>query len=58
MIDAQLRQGCSKSNYDVKYEPGVCEAGTYGLFNRPPLVVDLAVHSADVDPATKRNPIR
>ncbi len=43
VIDAQIRQGCSKLNYDVKYEPGVCERGTYGLFNRPPLVVELSI---------------
>lgn len=43
VLGAELPQGCSKFNYDVKYIVGACERGTYGLFNRPPLVVDLAV---------------
>ena len=42
VLDAALRQGCSPRNYDVS-EPGACPTGQYPLFNRPPLVVDLAV---------------
>ncbi len=43
VLDAALVQGCSKYNYGVRYIPGTCPRGQYGLFNRPPLVVDLAV---------------
>ena len=50
VINAELRQGCSSFNYDVKFMSGVCERGTYGLFNRPPLVVDLTVDGAWGDP--------
>ena len=57
VIDVQLRQGCSKLNYDVKYEPGVCAQGTYGLFNRPPLVVELALF-ADGEGSENSEPYR
>lgn len=50
VIDAELRQGCSKNNYDVGYMSGACERGTFGLFNRPPLVVDLLVSGAWGEP--------
>lgn len=43
IVAAELRQGCSRYNYDVRYMAGACPAGSYGLFNRPPLVVDLEV---------------
>ena len=46
VLAAESRQGCSRYNYDVRYIPGACEQGTYGLFNRPPLVVDLEVQGA------------
>jgi hypothetical protein len=50
VVNAELRQGCSKNNYDVRYMSGACERGTFGLFNRPPLVVDLLVNGAWGDP--------
>jgi hypothetical protein len=43
VLGAELRQGCSKYNYDVRFIPGTCPRGTYGLFNRPPLMVDMEV---------------
>lgn len=42
VLGAALRQGCSPRNYDVP-DPGACPTGQYPLFDRPPLVVDLAV---------------
>ncbi len=57
MVDAQSRQGCSNLNYDVKYEPGVCARGTYGLFNRPPLVVELSI-AADSSGQANAEPYR
>ena len=47
--DAALRQGCSPRTYDVP-DTGACPVGQYPLFNRPPLVVDLAVTGAWGDP--------
>ena len=47
--DAALRQGCSSRNYDVP-DTGACPVGQYPLFNRPPLVVDLAVAGAWGEP--------
>ncbi len=44
VLAAESRQGCSKFSYSVRYMPGACPRGQYALFNRPPLVVDLAVH--------------
>lgn len=43
VLKAELIQGCSQFSYDVRYTPGACPSGQYALFNRPPLVVDLAV---------------
>jgi len=41
--NAELVQGCSRFNYDVRYMPGTCKRGTFGLFSRPPLVIDVMV---------------
>ncbi len=49
VLDAALRQGCSPRNYDVP-DPSACAVGQYPLFNRPPLVVDLAVRGDWGDP--------
>ncbi|MEZ4861367.1 MAG: endonuclease/exonuclease/phosphatase family protein [Caldilineaceae bacterium] len=46
VLDATSRQGCSGQNYDVAVVLGACPSGEYALFNRPPLVVDLAIHGA------------
>ena len=43
ILDVALRQGCSALNYDVAPLPGACARGTFDLFNRPPLVVDVRV---------------
>lgn len=39
---ATLAQGCSAQDYGVQ-DPGVCAAGLYPLFARPPLVAQLQV---------------
>ena len=54
VLAAESRQGCSRYNYDVRYIPGACEQGTYGLFNRPPLVVDLEAGTATVAGSSPR----
>lgn len=43
ILASALRQGCSYQDYEVLMTAGDCPAGQYALFNRPPLVVDLAV---------------
>lgn len=42
VLAAQSRQACSFTDYGV-VAPGICASGQYPLFDRPPLVVDLAV---------------
>jgi len=47
---AELRQGCSRLNYDVRYMPRTCDRGTFGLFSRPPLTIDVTVKGAWGEP--------
>ena len=42
VLAAQSRQACSRTDYGV-VAPDICASGQYPLFDRPPLVVDLAV---------------
>ncbi len=41
--NAELRQGCSPTNYQVPATPGHCPFGQYDLHGRPPLVIDATV---------------
>lgn len=50
VLDAGLFQGCSGQDYGVLRMAGDCPDGGYPLFNRPPLVVDLAVSGPWGDP--------
>ncbi len=44
VLGAASERGCSALSYGVRYMANSpCERGEYELFNRPPLVVDLAV---------------
>lgn len=43
VVASALRQGCSSIDYGVPVRAGSCSFGSYPLFNRPPLVVDLVV---------------
>lgn len=47
---ARLVQGCSQYNFDVGTMRGSCKQGEVGLFNRPPLVVDLVVSGNWAEP--------
>ncbi|MEZ4662155.1 MAG: hypothetical protein R2911_31785 [Caldilineaceae bacterium] len=44
IVDAAQRQACSTTDYEVPAESGVCPAGQFALFNRPPLVLDVMVY--------------
>lgn len=43
VLQAAVRQGCSSQDYQVNEQRGVCPAGEFALFDRTPLVADLAV---------------
>ena len=43
ILEMTQEQGCSAAKYDVRYRAGDCDRGTFALFSRPPLVVELAV---------------
>ncbi len=43
IVSAEARQGCSPQQFDVEDDLGVCPAGEFALFNRPPLVVTVTV---------------
>ncbi|MFO7632835.1 MAG: endonuclease/exonuclease/phosphatase family protein [Caldilinea sp.] len=49
VLGAESPQSCSPLDYEV-VDPGVCPAGQFPLFDRPPLVVDLAVQGGWGDP--------
>ncbi|MEZ4711695.1 MAG: endonuclease/exonuclease/phosphatase family protein [Caldilineaceae bacterium] len=44
IVDAEQRQACSPTDYEVPAAPGICPDGQFALFNRPPLVLDVAVY--------------
>ncbi len=47
LLAASSRQGCSPQDYDVAaMDEAPCPPGQFPLFNRPPLVVDLAIRGA------------
>ncbi len=50
VLNAELIQGCSAENYSVAPTLRACGPGEYPLFNRPPLVVDLAIDGAWGEP--------
>ncbi len=43
VLASAIPQGCSPQDYEVPVVPGDCPAGSYALFDRPPLVVDLLI---------------
>jgi hypothetical protein len=53
-LDFALPQACSPLDYEVQDEVGICPAGQYPLFDRPPLVVDLWVSGAWETPVRLR----
>lgn len=54
VVAAAAPQGRSPVSYDVFDAPGACPIGAYGLFDRPPLVVDLRVAGAWGEPLALR----
>jgi endonuclease/exonuclease/phosphatase family metal-dependent hydrolase len=43
VVNAAARQACTPQDYEVVVLPGECESGGFALFDRTPLVADLAV---------------
>ena len=50
VLASRLPQSCSPQDYETIVLPGDCPPGAYALFDRPPLVVDLAVSGAWGEP--------
>jgi len=50
VLASRLPQSCSAQDYETIVIPGDCPPGEYALFDRPPLVVDLAVSGAWGEP--------
>lgn len=50
IVASWLAQSCSPQDYAVIVLPGDCKPGEYALFDRPPLVVELAVQGSWGDP--------
>ncbi len=50
LLASRLPQHCSPQDYETIVIPGECPPGEYALFDRPPLVVDLAVQGAWGEP--------
>ncbi len=46
IVAAEARQGCSAEDYAVTRLANDCPPGTFPLFNRPPLLVDMMVQGA------------
>jgi endonuclease/exonuclease/phosphatase family metal-dependent hydrolase len=52
VLASRLPQSCSPQDYEAFVIPGDCPPGEYALFDRPPLVVELAVSGAWGEPFT------
>lgn len=50
VIGSRLAQSCSPQDYAVIVLPGDCNPGEYALFDRPPLVVEVAVQGSWGEP--------
>jgi len=43
VLKAEARQGCSDQDYEVTVLPDACPAGEFALFDRPPLLAEVAI---------------
>ncbi|RLT44282.1 MAG: hypothetical protein DWI57_03395 [Chloroflexi bacterium] len=43
VVAAESVQGCARLSFGVRSQPGLCPTAQFPFFDRPPLVVDLAV---------------
>ena len=43
VVAAESVQGCSRLSFGVRSQPGLCPSAQFSFFDRPPLVVDVAV---------------
>ncbi len=50
VVAAESVQGCSRLSFGVRSQPGLCPSAQFPFFDRPPLVVDVAVAGPWGDP--------